>query len=83
MINDVEKIISCVNRPSECLLWRNVYLGLLGILSGFFIELFISFYILETKSVSVASFANVFFHSVSCPIVCCRFPMVFKTYSVD
>jgi len=52
-------------------------------LRAFFIELFISFYILETKSLSVASFANVFFHSVSCPIVCCRFPMVFKTYSVD
>ena len=38
MINDVEQIISRVSRPSGCL-WRNVYLGLLGIfLAGFLLS---------------------------------------------
>ena len=58
---------SCVCWPSECPLWRNVYLGFLPIfLLGcfFFIFSFIScLYILEINPLSVASFANIFSHS--------------------
>ena len=51
-----------------CLLWRNVYLVLpifqLGLLVCFDIELHILFVILEINHLLVASFADIFFHSV-------------------
>ena len=59
--------------PSVCLLWRNVYLGLLPtfwLSCIFFVielyELFVYFGYLEIKSYSVASFANISSQSVGC-----------------
>ena len=67
--------IFCVCWPSVCLLWRNVYLGLLPIfwLGSFLILSCIScLYILNINFLSVASFANIFSH-----FACCLF--IFKT----
>ena len=73
------RIFSCTYWPSICLLWRNVYLGLLSIfwLGGLFFVFCIllilsctsNLYILEIKPLSVTSFANIFSHSVSCLFV--------------
>ena len=62
-------IFSCAFWLSECLLWRNVYLGLLPILLiGLFVFLTLScmccLYIFEINLLLVASFANIFSHSV-------------------
>ena len=64
-------ILSCVCWQSIYLLWRNVYLGLLPIfLIGLFVFLLLSCmscsYILEIKTLSVASFANFLFQSIGC-----------------
>ena len=68
VISDVEHF-SCASWPSVCFLWRNVYLGLLFIfLIGLFVILILSYmsclYILEISPLCVASFANIFSHSV-------------------
>ena len=55
-----------------CLLWRNVYLGLLPIFQlGLLLLLncMSCLYILEIKPLSVASFENIFPHSVGCPFI--------------
>ena len=56
--------------PSVCLLWRNVCLTLLHIfylvVCFFDIDLHELFYILEINLLSIASFANIFSHSVGC-----------------
>ena len=57
--------------PSECLLWKNVYLGLPPIffvgLLGFLILNYMScFYILEINLLSVTSFASIFPQSEGC-----------------
>ena len=59
-------IFSCAYRPSVCFLWRNVYLGLLPIfrLGCLLLSCMRCLYILEIKPLSVASFANIFSHSV-------------------
>ena len=62
---------SCAFWPSVCLLWRNVYLGLLSIFwLGCFLLLcclYTSYlYILEIKPLSVASFATLFSPSIGC-----------------
>ena len=67
IISDVEHLFFFLY--SVCLLWRNIYLGLLLIfLIGMFIFLTLSFmsclYILEINPLSVASFANIFSHFV-------------------
>ena len=67
-------IFSCGCWPSVCLLWRNVHLDLLPIfLIGLFAFLIMScmscLYILEIKPLSVASFANIFSHSLGCLFV--------------
>ena len=66
-------IFSCASWPSVCLLWWNVYLGLLLILIGLFVFLILSsmscLYILEINPLSVASFANIFSHSEDCIFV--------------
>ena len=65
-------IFSCASWPSVCLLWRNVYLGLLPIfwLGCFFnIELHELFIYLEINPLSVDSFANIFSHSEGCLFV--------------
>ena len=59
-------IFSCASRPPVCLLWRNVYLGLLPI---FRLGCMSCLYILEIKPLSIASFANIFSHSVGCLFV--------------
>ena len=64
-------IFSCTSWASVCLLWSNVYLGLLP---SFFIGLLVflllgymsHMYILEVKPLSVASFASIFCLSVVC-----------------
>ena len=59
--------------PSVCLLWRNVCLGLLSTfwLDNFFLILsYLSYlYILEINPLLVASFANIFSHSIDCLFV--------------
>ena len=63
---------SCVSWPSLCLLWRNVYLGLLLIFGlGFLLILscMSCLYILEINPLSVDSFANIFYHSEGCLFV--------------
>ena len=60
---------SCASWPYVCLLWRNVYLGLLPIfwLGSFSILSCMScLYILEINPLSVDSFANIFSHSEGC-----------------
>ena len=62
----VLSIFSCVCWPSICLLWRNVYSGLLSIFL-FFISSYMSYlYIFEINPLSVALFANIFSHSEGC-----------------
>ena len=59
----------CVSWPSACLLWRNIYLGLLPIFwLGCFLILgcMSCLYILDINFLSVASFANIFSHSACC-----------------
>ena len=61
-------ILSCASWPSVCLLWRNVYLGLLPIFGlGCLFFLILScmscLYILEINPLSIDSFANIFSHS--------------------
>ena len=72
-------IFSCASWPSVCLLWRNVYLGLLPIfLIGLFGFVFVVVfwqsclshsYILEINPLSFASFENIFSHSVGCLLI--------------
>ena len=65
-------IFSCAHWPSVCLLWRNVYLGLLpifwlGCLGGFLLlSCMKCLYILEIKPLLVTSFANIFSQSIGC-----------------
>ena len=64
-------IFSCTYWPSVCLLWKNVYSGLLPIFSiGLWAFLLLSciscLHILESKPLSVASFEIIFSYSVSC-----------------
>ena len=63
-------ILSCACWPSVCLLWRNIYLGVLPSFQlGFLFFLLLSYIrclcIMEIKPFSVTSFANIFSHSVS------------------
>ena len=64
-------ICSCAFWPSVCLLWWNSYLDLLCIFGldclFFLIQSCMSYlYILEINPLSVASFANIFSHSLAC-----------------
>ena len=72
MISKVEHF-SCAFWPSVCLLWRDVYLGLLPIFSLGFFLLILScmsmLYILDINPLLVISFANIFSHSVGCLFV--------------
>ena len=60
---------SCACWSAVCLIWRNVYLGLLPIF-WLIVYLILSYmsclYILEMNPLLVASFANIFSHSVDC-----------------
>ena len=65
-------IFSCAYWPSVCLLWRNVYLGLLSIfLLDFFSLLSCVSYlnILEINTFSVTLFANIFSQCIACLFV--------------
>ena len=70
IISHVDHLVTCL--LAICiLLWRNIYLGLLPIFDWgvcvFFILSYMScFYILELNPLSVASFADIFSHFVSC-----------------
>ena len=72
IISDMS-IFSSASRPSVCLLWKNVYIGLLPILIGLFVFSILScmccLYILDINSLLVASFANIFSHPISCLFV--------------
>ena len=63
-------MFSCAFWPSICLLWRNVYLGLLPIFGldclFFILSCMSCLYILEVNPLLVASFANIFSHFVGC-----------------
>ena len=62
-------IFSCACWLSVCLLWKNVYLGLLSnFWLGFFLILssMSRLYILRIKPLSVTSFPNIFSHSGGC-----------------
>ena len=68
IISDVEHLFM-YQLATVCLLWRNVYLGLLPIfLTALFVSLLLSYmsclYILEIKPLLLASFANIFSQSV-------------------
>ena len=62
-------IFSCASWPPVWLLWRNVYLDFLPFLIGLFgffdIKLHELFVNLEINLLSVASFANIFSHSLA------------------
>ena len=73
IISDVERF-SCASWPSVCLLWRNVYLGLLpifrfGCLFFVILSCMSCSYILEINPLSIDSFANIFSHSEDCLFV--------------
>ena len=71
LISDIEHFAYAC-RPSMCLLWRNVYLGLLTIfqLGWFFVvELHELFTYFGDRLLSVASLAKIFSHSVGCLFV--------------
>ena len=64
-------IFSCACWLPECLLWKNVYSGLLPIFGlGCLIFLMLNcmscLYILDINPLLVISFANIFSHSVAC-----------------
>ena len=66
-------VFSCSCYPSVCLLWRNVYLGLLPIFDWvvcfLLLGCMICLYILEVNPLSVASFANIVSQSIGCLFV--------------
>ena len=69
----VLSIFSCAYCACICLLWKNVYLGLLPIfqlneLKNVFLLLswMCCLYILEIKPLSVGSFATIFSHYIGC-----------------
>ena len=62
---------SCASWPSVCLLWRNVYLGLLPIFfKNHIVFLILScmscLHILDINPLSITLFANIFSHSIGC-----------------
>ena len=75
IISDIEHLFMCL--LPICLLWKNIYLGLLltFFLGFLFLFLFLilscmsCLYILEIKPLLVSSFANIFSQSVSCVFV--------------
>ena len=67
-------IFSCASWPSVCLLWRNVYLGLLlifglGCLFFLILSCMSCLYTLQINPLSDDSFANIFSHSEGCLFV--------------
>ena len=66
-------IVSCACWPSVYLPWRNVYSDLLPVFQLgswlFFAVELCKLYILEIRTLSVASFETIFSHSVSCRFV--------------
>uniref|UniRef100_A0A8D0U4P6 Uncharacterized protein n=1 Tax=Sus scrofa TaxID=9823 RepID=A0A8D0U4P6_PIG len=66
IISDIKHLFICF-WPSVCLLWKNVYLDFLPIF--LILNCMSYFYILEINVLSVASFANIFSHSVDCLFV--------------
>ena len=85
-----DKHLSCACWPSVCLLWRNVYLGLLPILwLGWFLLLscVTCVYILEIDPLLVTAFAVVFSPSVGVFFCCCCcfhlwFPSMYESLEV-
>ena len=73
-------IFSCAYCPSLCLLWWNVYLGLLPIVRVFFLLLscMSCLYILEINTVSTALFATIFSRSA-----CCFFVLLMVSFAVQ
>ena len=81
IINDVEHLFMCL-WPSLCLLWRNIFLGVLPILTELFVFWILSFmsclYSLEINPLSAASFGiisvilRVAFSSCLCFFCCAK-----------
>ena len=75
--------------PFVCLLWRNVYLGLLPIFYWFVYFLILScisyLYILEINTLLIALFANIFSFSAGFLFVlfCLWFPLLFESFKFN
>ena len=79
--NQMLSIFPCVYWPSVCLLWGNVYLGLLpifllGVLFFLVVEWLELFVSLEIKTLPVTLFANIFSHSLVFFSFCLWFPLL-------
>ena len=76
IISDVEHL-SYASWSSVCRLWEHVCLGLLPtfywVVCFFDIEVYALLYILDINPLSVALFANIFFHLVDCLFVLLMF----------
>ena len=84
IINDVEHLFMCL-LPFVCLLWKNIYLGLLVyiLIVFFFVCLFIlscrsCLCILHINPLLVVSFANIFSYRLSF-LFCQWFPLLYKS----
>ena len=70
---------SCASWPSVCLLWKNVYLGLLPIF-GFFVFLLLScmssLFILDISPYQIYDLQNTFSHSVGCLFILFMVPLL-------
>ena len=67
--------------PPVCLLWRNVYLGLLPFPPSPNISCISCLYILEINPLLVASFANIFSQSVGCLFILFMASFAVKKFS--
>ena len=84
MINDTEHFFTCLLPSCLSSLEENVYSGLLPVLKvGFILEGVLGYtsclYILDIKSLSVISFANVFSHSIGCLLVLLKVSLLCKS----
>ena len=77
-------IFSCACWPFVCLLWGNVYLGLLPIfhLSCLMLCCMSCLYILEIKPLSVALFATIFSHSEGCLCILFIYLFIMVSFAV-
>ena len=62
-------IFSCICRPSVCLLWRNVYIGLLFIWWWWWFVFVLFFFFIFSFMSLVALFASIFSQSMGCHFI--------------